>query len=343
MKICIYSDPHWSQFSSILRQRGTKYSKRLEILINSINWVENLAQENNCDRILCLGDFFDRNNLNAEELTALTEIKWSSIPKQFLVGNHEMSLDDSSIHSLNALEKIGEIIDDVKVENCGLYNLVYIPYIDEDNRKSLFETIKTNTIPNNIIFSHNDIKGIRYGAYVSTTGYSIEEIEQYSELYINGHLHNSSFVNDRETILNLGNLSGQNFTEDAFVYKHYVCILNTDTKELMFYENPFAVNFYKVDINIEQDLNKLNLINNLAVVSARVSENLLKQTKELLQAKDNVIAHKEVIKFNDVCEVSQTTNFEKVNHLDELVKFCRSQIGDSEILYQELEQLTKNI
>lgn len=37
MKICIFSDVHWSTASSLVRSRGTKYSKRLEQLLVGIN------------------------------------------------------------------------------------------------------------------------------------------------------------------------------------------------------------------------------------------------------------------------------------------------------------------
>lgn len=37
MKILIFSDNHWSQYSSIVRSRGTKYSTRLEKSIETMN------------------------------------------------------------------------------------------------------------------------------------------------------------------------------------------------------------------------------------------------------------------------------------------------------------------
>ena len=40
MRILIYTDVHFSQYSSIIRSRGKKYSTRLENLINSINNVK---------------------------------------------------------------------------------------------------------------------------------------------------------------------------------------------------------------------------------------------------------------------------------------------------------------
>ncbi len=74
MKICLYTDPHWSTYSSILRQRGEKYSLRLQNLINSINFVQELATNNHCDRVLCLGDFFDKNNLMQKNLMHLRKL-----------------------------------------------------------------------------------------------------------------------------------------------------------------------------------------------------------------------------------------------------------------------------
>lgn len=90
MRICIWGDNHWSQYSSIIRKRGQKYSCRLENSIQSLNWVEKLAVDKNCDMTVCLGDFFDSSSLNAEEITALKDVHWSNLPKYFIVGNHEM-------------------------------------------------------------------------------------------------------------------------------------------------------------------------------------------------------------------------------------------------------------
>ena len=94
MKLLLYSDPHWCEYSSIIRSRGEKYSTRLENEINTINWVQRLAEDKNCNRIICLGDFFDKESLNSEEISALSEIRWSSIPNYFIVGNHEAGINN---------------------------------------------------------------------------------------------------------------------------------------------------------------------------------------------------------------------------------------------------------
>ena len=86
MKIGIIGDIHFCEYSSILRTRGDKFSTRLENCIKSINWAEDLTR--NCDKVIYLGDFFDKSSLNASELTAFSEINFNIVPHSFLVGNH---------------------------------------------------------------------------------------------------------------------------------------------------------------------------------------------------------------------------------------------------------------
>lgn len=355
MKLVIYSDPHWSTYSSILRQRGKKYSKRLEILIDSINFVEQLAIARRCDEVICLGDFFDRNNLNAEEITALNEIKWCNLKHKFLVGNHEITTDDLSMNSLNVLRAFGEVIDKPKLEVTYGWYIVYLPYIDEDLRKPLTKTLSdllqttltgyftTQECKKTLIFSHNDIKGIRYGAYVSETGYSIEEIEDNCALYLNGHLHNGGFVNEKETILNVGNLSGQNFTEDAFNHKHNIYIFDTDTGELETLENPCAINFYKFEINELKDINILDTLSDCCAVSIKVNENLVQQVKDKIKTMKNIVAHREIV-FADENKEKMSISIDelaKVNHLEKFKEFCIETIGDLDIVRQELSEVCK--
>lgn len=346
MKICIYSDPHWSTYSSILRQRGIKYSKRLEGLINSINWVESLAKNNYCNEIYCLGDFFDRNNLTAEEITALNDICWSDLPHLFLVGNHEITTSNLEMNSLNVLRKIGNVIDKPSIKYINGCNLVFLPYLDEDTRQPLKEILDGLWLqqPKTIIFSHNDIRGIQYGAYTSEFGFSLDEIENNCNMFINGHLHNCNFVNKRDDIpvLNIGNLTGLNFTENAFECKHFACILDTDTLDLQFYENPYAFYFYSINtISNEFQLDTLDILPNNSLVSVKVVENLLPKVKDKLNRNYNVIAHREVIIPDNNVTTGEHITLTKVNHIDKFKEFCLSQLGNLELVKKELNEICK--
>ena len=186
MRILAVGDVHWSEYSSIIRKRGEKYSIRLENLINSLNWVEELAEQQHVDRIVFLGDFFDTPNLNACEISALQEVVWSNIPHDFIVGNHEIqleSLEVSSAHIFNLIPN-ARVIDEPILDVGHGYRLLYLPYCKEENRLSVDNQLNklasgyyyTQEIKHTIAFSHNDIK-IQYGLMPATTGYEVDDID----------------------------------------------------------------------------------------------------------------------------------------------------------------------
>ena len=132
MRILIYSDNHWCQYSSIVRKRGEKYSLRLENQIASVSWAENLSSEVGCDKIIQLGDFFDSPTLNAEEISALKEVNWNrSVFHHFLCGNHEMGNNDLSFNSIRALGLCPfiDVIDKPYVRFEQDVAFIYLPYL----------------------------------------------------------------------------------------------------------------------------------------------------------------------------------------------------------------------
>lgn len=260
----------------------------------------------------------------------------------FIVGNHEITKDDLSMNSMNVLAQVGQVVKTPLYIEFNDFNIVIIPYVDEDNREPLNKIINGLSINKNkktIIMSHNDIAGIRYGAYVSESGFSISEIESNCNLYLNGHLHNGSWVTNK--ILNVGNLSGQNFTEDGFKYKHCAYILDTDTLELECIENPYAINFYKVEINNINDLPILDTLKN-ACVSLTIKERLIDSVKEKIKNCSNIITHRTIVVPNDDITMEATNSDEllgKVNHLDKFNEFILSNLGNFDIVNYELEKI----
>ena len=113
MKIGIIGYIHFSEYSYILRTAGRKYSTRLENCIESINWAEEVTSD--CYMTIYLGDFFDKSSLNASELTALSEIEWNKTQHYFLVGNHELGINDLTISSAHVLNIDNRHIDQKKI------------------------------------------------------------------------------------------------------------------------------------------------------------------------------------------------------------------------------------
>lgn len=351
MKLFIYADPHWSSYSSIVRSRGEKYSTRLENLIQTMNWIETEAQLNTCDAIVCLGDFFDKSELNSEELTALQEVTWNKNVKHYmLVGNHEMgrgNLELSSAH-LFALIPNCEVIDSLYVLNeTNGTTLVFLPYILENDRKSLSEYLSFESNDTRIVFSHNDIAGIQLGKFVSTTGFSIEEIERECNLFINGHLHNDSDIG--KNIINIGNITGQNFSEDAFSHSHKALILDTTEKSVTPIINPYAMNFYKLDLTdlrpIIDDLKIQNTLSSLkapAVVTIKINPDINFIVRDLLTTCNNIIECRLITDGVKGAEpIEGISNEISLDHIQKFQLYVMENFGNSELVINELERVSK--
>ena len=354
MKILIVGDVHWSEYSSIIRKRGEKYSRRLENLINSLNWTEEQAELNSCDEVIYLGDFFDRTELNAAELTALQEVVWAPVKHKFLVGNHEGLNSNLSVSSAHLFSMIpnAEVIDKPTMDYTFGYRFLYLPYILEEDRRPLYEYLTeasegvwvTQELKQTIIFSHNDLK-MKYGMFESVDGFEPQEIQRLSKLCFNGHLHNKGKFCDGG--YNVGNLTGQNFSEDAREYNHEICILDVSTlePELQFIENPYAFNFYKLDAKTETQVNHcISRLKNNSIVTIKVPESLLLYTRKHLSEQENVKEYRVVCvpELNNT-QGTETTEAELhvVNHLEEFVKFVQDNMEITTIVQSELNEVCK--
>ena len=341
MRILVYTDNHFCQHSSIVRGRGEKYSKRLENQIQSLNWVQRKAEELKCDMIVCLGDFFDKDSLNSEELSALKEICWSTLPKYYLVGNHEISLSNREYSSVNILSLIPNthIIDTPARIGDNKDYILCVPYMVENHNLPEIARNFGSDRPQ-IVFSHNDIKGIQYGPYLSEKGFLVEDIENCCELFVNGHLHNE--MQFCKNGFNLGNLTGINFSEDAFEYSHMVMLIDTGTKEMQWYENPFAFNFYKIDCVGKDKLYIdacLQHIKENAVVTIKVDEVLAEYARTVFNSK--IVERRVLVNYNKV-EAEVKTEFIAVDHVKQFREFVLSKLGSTDILMEELTTICKD-
>lgn len=353
MKILVVGDVHWSQYSSILRKRGRKYSYRLENLIQSVNWAEELADETYCDMIVYLGDFFDRSELNSEELSALREITWSSLPHYFLVGNHEAGRGDLSYNSVSVFELANFcIVQSVRELRLNDFNrVVFIPYILEQNRKPLSELI-TPAPQKTLVFSHNDIKGYQMGKFISQEGFDIVDIDKSCDLYLNGHLHNGGRITNK--IINVGNLTGQNFSEDAFKYDHSVIILDTDAMTCAVYENPYALNFYKLDFTENADIDYINEISmqmkKNCVATIKCNEDDLSYLRARFDPKyrdDKIPYNCNMVESRFIIQLNRSDNLEQkqedfhIDYLKQFADYMVETLGDSDLLQTELSEVCK--
>jgi DNA repair exonuclease SbcCD nuclease subunit len=332
--------------ASIINKWGTKYPVRLENCIETVNWLESLAKEQGCKYIVNLGDFFDKPDLSSETITAVQDIQWSNIVHYHLVGNHDASNSSLIFNSANVLMTGNHnIITEPQLMLLDDCDILFLPYVVECDRKPLDQYLLDkngnyiDTGKPRVILSHNDISGIQLGPVVSRTGFAIEELEANATLAIHGHLHNGQ--NITEKVVTLGNITGKDFGEDAFKHSHNVAILDTKTMELTYIENPYAFNFYKIQIETELDITQLYKLKQKAVVSVKCNSALVDKTKQAISELSNIIESRIIItrKYEASTEV---TNIDlSVDHLARFIECCRSNIESSNILEEELAEICK--
>lgn len=348
MKILFFADLHMCPRASIVNKWGTKYQSRLENCIESVNWVEKIAKQKKCEYIINLGDFFDKPDLSSETITALNDIQWSNIHHYSIVGNHDASTSSLIFNSTNSLmSKKHTIISEPMILFLDSCDICFLPYVVECDRKPIDQYFldktgkKIDTGKPRIIVSHNDINGIQLGPVVSKTGFTVEEIEANCDLFLNGHLHNGQKITDK--IINLGNLTGKDFGEDASKYDHNIAILDTDTLELEFIENPYAYNFYKLQIETEKDLTALDTLKSRAVVSIKCDSKLINETKQKLSdLQDKVIESRLIIikkheeSTGDISDIDLS-----VDHIARFIECCKSTLENTTLLDEEIAEICK--
>ena len=331
MKILIYTDVHWCKFSSVIREIDDKYSVRLQHLINSVNWAERLAEEHNCNMIISGGDFFDSHVVSDFEISSLSEIKWAKIPHKFILGNHEIQNKNKELSSAHIFKLMGfELITEPEKEDIGNVELCYLPYMFE--YPSLNELFGDCT-KKRVVFSHNDIEGIALGGYVFEKGFSLADISKNCDLFLNGHIHAKGTYGN---MLNLGNLCGQNFGENNVPHNAY--ILDTDTLELTAFENMYAFNFYKIDCTTKVKFPKLK---NNPCLWIRCSENTLEEVKNKVNEISDLVYIRYQLESKEVeQEEQEEVELEQIDHLEALRTYILENVGSTEIIKEELANLT---
>jgi len=346
MKVLLYADPHFCQSSSILRSYGYQFSTRLENLVDSLNWVEETAQKENCDTIICAGDFFDKPELNAQEITALSQIEFRyNIKHYYLCGNHEMGAVHHGYSSVKLFDGYDNAVS-VDRPMCLVDNtdsvILLIPYMLNSERRTIREYVDEfvdNKHKAVIVVSHNDIK-MNYGGFLMEDGFDLQDIIHNCDWFFNGHLHNGGQIDKHDNVINIGNLTGQNFSENGFLYKHGVYVFDTDNmyNDCRYIENPYAISFYQIDFtSADYDLRKLSR----AVVSIRCYENQYDKVSRLC-AENNIVASKiQIVRTLTESVAESKEELEMSDYSDKFTEYVLSNIGNDALTKEELERLQK--
>lgn len=325
-----------------------RFSTRLVHLIETFKWIEEYVKQKKVpDQVVQLGDIVSKANLTAEELRMIEEIapitqKWKAIR-----GNHGLAANE---HDSDCAVKFSRLYrkplwQRIRVPLCdynfigGCYNLVYLPYVLERDRKPLKEYLQgmNRSLPT-VILSHNDIKGMKYGGITEKKGWSIEELEEWGDYIINAHIHNTQWVTDK--ILITGNVDGENLNEDYRAYPHGIWDLNEmavlqrkPLKEcIKFVQNPYAMKFANVEIKKEEDIEKIKAeSDDKTILAITVPESLADKAQELIDT--HLAGGKKIVKADKKRkEKSADNKLITENHIDKFKRCAVEEFGELSII-----------
>lgn len=319
-KLGIYTDLHISYTSSImpLYYKDSKYTTRLQMIIDTAKWMYRVFSDNNVDLILNGGDTLDSHSVRSEEISALSEFYKQSqgIPEVHIPGNHEILSNNLDFYSNSILGNLPfiKIYDKpTKINNI----LSVIPYMSPDNISN--DMLKS--ISNKILLSHIDIKGSHLRPeYIMDTGVEPEIIAEYFNLTLNGHLHTAEKIEtSKNKIYNVGSISSISFS-DSNSYIPSICIIDTDTLEITRYENPFAILFRRLTVSSTEDLlNKLKKYsaNHKYIFRVTAPYIIRNDIKDILSNRSNIIAYRVV---SNISNEKSLINYEskKINLVDDI-------------------------
>lgn len=351
MKILLYADPHFCTNSSVIRGRGKRFSQRLENQIEVFKFINDTYIKEGCERCICLGDFFDRPDLSAEEITALKEIKTSIMNTSFIVGNHEAISGDLFFNSVNAFGEGITIYDKPTLEVIGDTQLVYIPYIVEANRPTItniLDDLKVVADKNIVILMHNDIKDIYYGKFKTTIGFDIKDIDSNCDICVNAHIHNGGKISDK--LINLGSVTGLNFSNDASSWIPKVAILDTETLRLDLIDVDPALLFFKKEVNtlveaqtVVAELSKYDKTK--VVLSLKCNQLEYDAIKELVQSQEYLYCRINIDYTREVIDTKESTSSISLNvdYIDKFKEFVLKKYADENVSCKLMVEEINNI
>lgn len=309
MKILIYSDIHISKTSSILPlsyDNNSKYSYRQHMIIKTGEYLANLADEQNVDLIINLGDTFDQHTVTSYDIDTASKFfeafRLINKPHLVVVGNHEMINNNfNAIQLLNNITNITVIAEpctvntdlilggNTKIEEPNI-ELAFMPYC---NYTDILDYPKGK-----YLFSHLDIQGaVVRGNITLSEGVDISTLGSKYDLVFNGHIHKASIC---KNVVNVGSATTHSFADDnESVPQCYV--FDTNTLDLQTFRPTICPLFRKLDITSLADLSdKLNSLSDdyKYIINCNCPYDIKSEVKSYLEENAKVLNHRLTVKID---------------------------------------------
>lgn len=249
MKIAIITDTHWG-----VRNDHSAFLDNSKKFLDTIFFP--YIDDNAIDTVLHLGDLVDRRKyININTARRLREdflepLTARALDVYMVAGNHDTYFKNTN--EVNSLREIANSYPYIKIydkapELIKFDNLpiLLIPWICDENRKESIERIKSSNAP--IAAGHLEIQGFEmYRGSIVSHGDDRSLFDRF-DMVLSGHYHHRS---SDGTIFYLG--SHGEFTWSDYDDPRGFHILDTETRELTFIENPYKM-FKKIWYNDSND------------------------------------------------------------------------------------------
>lgn len=216
----------------------------------------------NIKTVIMVGDIFDRRKytnhvtLHSAKEIYFDELRKRDIKTYILVGNHDSAYKNTIKVNcpdlfLREYDNI-EVIQDPKEINIHERDILFLPWICQDNEEESFNIIKNST--SKIVFGHLELSGFSmYKGYTNEHGMDPKIFKKF-DLVCSGHFHHRSRKGNIQYLGNPYEITWSDFDDPRGFH-----IFNPDTLELEFIENPFtmftrilyddtAMDYSKVDV-----------------------------------------------------------------------------------------------
>lgn len=237
MKICILGDTHFGMRndSPIFHELYKNfYQKTL------IPYLE----EHGITTVLQLGDLFDRRkyiNFNTLKLAReyfFDELTTRDITLHTLLGNHDVFFKNTlAVNSTELLLKDYKNIvihSSPKTENFDGLDIDIVPWICEDNEAEVVEFIGNSK--SEFCAGHFELAGFEMDrGNVCHEGWEASKLSRY-ELVLTGHFHHRSTSGNIHYVGSPGEMTWADYNDPRGFH-----ILDTDTREITFIENPYTI------------------------------------------------------------------------------------------------------
>jgi predicted phosphodiesterase len=252
MKIALICDSHFG-----CRGNNIAFLDKNKLFLDNIFFP--YLNENIISTVIHLGDLVDNrkhinintaNRLRQDFLDPLASMGFTA---HFIAGNHDCFFKNTNeinvlqelitdkypdfyIHDMNADEVIFDGLD-----------ILLVPWICQENRERIYQKIKDTTAQ--IVFGHLELEGFyRHDVGIfSTSGEDIDIFKKF-DVVCSGHFHHKSSKDNIHYLGAMGEYTWADYNGPRGFH-----IFDTETRELLFIENPYKV-FKKIfyDDGIEE-------------------------------------------------------------------------------------------